>query len=407
MKTQNSNLTRRKFLETSLGCILSAGAAAMPKVSRPYDKLLSFEDAADTLIIRKLGRTNIKLPIVNAGAGSNNDPRFIQACVEIGMRLFDTDARYQNGNHERLLGRIFSRMGVRDKVIIMTKVHTPEQRVGLSPEESKRLLYKTFEGCLKRLKTDYVDILLVHDVSSANSIKDPAIMEAMTRLKEQGKTRYIGTATHANMAISINATVEAEIYDVVLTSVNFTMADDSKLLNAINNAYEKGVGVIAMKTQAGGSAFPNPTSLRNYSDAVINSAALKWVCNNEYIATSIPGISNYEHLQTDYAIALNPKYTDEERQFLSDNNIKLSMEFCRQCRNCLASCPEKVDIPSLMRTHMYTRQYGNFELARQTIDLIPNNRGISICASCSECLARCANSVNIKRKIEELKLIYA
>ena len=88
MKTQNSNLTRRKFLETSLGCILSAGAAAMPKVSRPYDKLLSFENAADTPIIRKLGRTDIELPIVNAGTGANVDPSFIQACVEKGMCLY-------------------------------------------------------------------------------------------------------------------------------------------------------------------------------------------------------------------------------------------------------------------------------------------------------------------------------
>lgn len=408
MTEHRAELTRRKFLTTSLGCLASAGVAGVaPGMARTDRKPPDPEKTGNRPVTRKLGRTALEVPIVSAGAGAGTDPGFVQVSFETGMRLFDTDARYLNGRHEQMLGRVFNRMGVRDKVAIMTKVHTPEQRRGLSAERSKKLLYKTLEGCLKRLMTDYIDILLVHDVSDPGSVKDPAIMEAMTRVKEQGKTRYIGTATHANMARAINATVEAEIYDVVLTSINFTMADDMALLDGIKNAAAKGVGVIAMKTQAGGYAFPEPDTLRDFSGAVINSAALKWVCHNENIATAIPGVANYEHMRANFAVALNPEYTDEEKRFLSDNRIKLGFEFCRQCNCCVAGCPRDVDIPALMRTHMYVRQYANFELARQALDSIEVDRGVAACASCASCLARCAKSVNIPRKIEELKLIYA
>ena len=82
------------------------------------------------------------------------------------------------------------------------------------------------------------------------------------------------------------------------------------------------------------------------------------------------------------------------------------MEFCRQCRKCVASCPHKADIPNLMRTHMYAAQYANFGLARHTLDEIPRAHGLLNCSSCASCVARCANSVNIGRKIDELKLIY-
>jgi predicted aldo/keto reductase-like oxidoreductase len=408
MTKPGSNLTRRDFLTASASCLASAALAgsaaatgsAGPEPAEP-------DNTKSTIPTRRLARTDIDVPLVSGGAGAANDPGLIQASFESGMYLFDTDARYQHGRHEQLLGRAFSRMGVRDRVVIMTKVHTPEQRAGLSGEESKKLLTETFEGSLKRLRTDYVDILLVHHVSDRRTIRDPAILEALTRLKRQGKARAIGTATHENMTVAINATAEDGVYDIVLTTINFTMADDRKLLEAIDNAARKGVGVIAMKTQAGGYSFPNPGTLRTYSSAVVNSAALKWVCHNRNIASSIPGIATYDHLRANLAVALNWEYTDEEKRFLSDNLIKLGMEFCRQCRKCVATCPRNADVPTLMRTHMYAQQYRDFGLARQTLDTISSNRSLSACAACGECSAACANSVNIPRKINELKLLYA
>jgi len=407
MTDRKTDLSRRGFLASSLGCLASAGLMAASNLGCKSDPPADTPLVQGDPIMRKLGRTDIVTPIVGQGGGGATDPGFVYKCYKQGMRLFDTDARYRGGRHEEMLGLAFARMNVRHDVILMTKVHTPEQRAGLSPEESKALLYRTVEGCLRRLQTDYIDILLVHDVSSPRPIKDPSIMEAMATVKQQGKTRYIGTATHANMATAINATVEAGIYDVVLTAINFTMADDTRLLSAIQNAADTGVGIVAMKTQAGGYAFPNPDTMEDYSTAVINSAALKWVCQNENITASVPGISNFDHLRANLAVGVDPEYTDEERRFLADNDIKLSMEFCRQCRYCVATCPNNVEIPALMRTHMYTRQYADFDLARQTLDLIESDRGLSACAACSTCRAECANSVNIARKIAELIAVYA
>jgi heterodisulfide reductase subunit C len=56
---------------------------------------------------------------------------------------------------------------------------------------------------------------------------------------------------------------------------------------------------------------------------------------------------------------------------------------------------------------MYAKQYADFDLARRTLDSITPGRGLALCVSCGECRVKCANSVNIGRKIDELKLIYA
>jgi predicted aldo/keto reductase-like oxidoreductase len=112
-------------------------------------------------------------------------------------------------------------------------------------------------------------------------------------------------------------------------------------------------------------------------------------------------------MKTNISFGKDLTYTEEEKKFLSDNNISQSLGFCRQCRSCLTSCPNGADIPTLMRTHMYAAQYSNFYLARETYDEISDVKNLKACSSCQDCIASCRNSVDIDRRIRELKSIYA
>jgi predicted aldo/keto reductase-like oxidoreductase len=306
-----------------------------------------------------------------------------------------------------MVGRALGQLKARNQLVYSTKVLTPAQRQNAEPEKIAQRVRDATEASLRRLKCDFVDILFLHDVRDPATVRDTVIHKAMLREKELGKTRYLGVATHTDMANIINAVTETGVYDVVVTAFNFTMADDAELMMAIEKAAKAGVGIIAMKTQAGGARFPNPESLRNYDGSVINSAALKWVVNNPYVSTTIPGIGNFDHLRANIAVARNPEFTEQEKNFLSDNQIKLGMGFCRQCRTCVAGCPKGAEIPDLMRSHMYAVQYGDLRLARSTLDDIPVDRSLSLCRDCSDCRAQCANSVNIGAKIDELKAMYA
>jgi hypothetical protein len=408
MAGRDSDFSRRKFMATSIGALATAGIAGLaPGMARAETKEPSPTTTQNGIIYRTLGRTGLKVPIISMGAGACNDPTLVQACYEAGMRLFDTAASYAYGRNEQMVGNALHKMGVRDQAIITTKAHGSNQRADLTPAASKKLLRSTLEGSLRRLKTDHVDILYIHDIRDAGPLQDEAIRETLLELQKEGKTRFLGISTHSDMANVINATVEAEIFDVILTAYNFTFATNTELVKAVANAAEKGHGVIAMKTQAGGARYPNPETLRSYSGAVINSAALKWILRHEHIATTIPGISNFDHLRDNFAVASNLECTEDEEKFLSDNSITLGFGFCQQCSKCLATCPKDADIPNLMRTHMYAAQYGDFQLARQTIDEIPSRNNLPNCTSCDNCVAACANSVNIPQKISELKLIYA
>jgi predicted aldo/keto reductase-like oxidoreductase len=229
----------------------------------------------------------------------------------------------------------------------------------------------------------------------------------MDQLKQDGKTRATGISTHQNMTEIINRVVDEDLCDVVLTSMNVSLADDAEFIEAIERAAAKGIGLLAMKTQAGGRQLPNQDAFAQYDNATVQKAMLKWVLRHEAITTAIPGYTNYEHMNEDLSVMRDLEYTEDEKRFLADNELKLGLGFCHQCRLCMATCPHGVDVPALMRTHMYAAQYSNFMQARAVLDEIPPDRGIKTCGSCGVCKAKCANYVDIAYRIKDLKLIYA
>jgi predicted aldo/keto reductase-like oxidoreductase len=409
LKQNQDQVSRRKFIASSLTCVASAGLMAVtPRSIMGQDtEPETTEQTKGEPIYRTLGRTGIKVPIVSMGVMNAGNPEVVKAAYEAGVRHFDTAARYQYGRNEQMVGNVLSRMKVRDDVAIATKIMRPAQRDGSTPESVKAKIIELCEGSLRRLKTDYADILYIHSVSSPDDFSDQGIADGMAELKKQGKIRAAGVSTHQSMATVINSVVEGGTFDVVLSSFNITMANDTDLLKAIANAASKGVGIIAMKTQAGGARIPNPDTLKAYSTSVIAKACLKWAMRNENITTSIPGFDNYQHMQEDFSVAYGLDFTEEEEKFLSDNRLTVGMGFCQQCNKCVPSCPFNVDVPSLMRTHMYAAQYANFHEARATLDGIPRSRGLNVCGSCTDCVAACANQVAIPERIENLKLMFA
>jgi predicted aldo/keto reductase-like oxidoreductase len=403
MANNQKDLTRRKFITgaaTGLAAIGMAPALALADDNKN-------DETQKPIIKRKLGKSGIEVPIVSMGVMNANMPGLVQASYEVGMRHFDTAAAYQFGSNEQMVGSVLNKMGVRKNAIVATKIFTSDQRADLDDEQARKKLMQLTDGSLSRLKFDYVDILYIHNVRDVDIIKKPGVLAGLADIKASGKARMVGISTHSNMAAVINETAAHDIYDVILTAINFTMAANTDLLGAIDKAAQKGLGVVAMKTMAGGGRWPDPDSRQRYSQETIINAAMKWVMKNESIATSIPGYENYDHMNQDFAIARDLTYTDDEKKFLKDNQAIASIGFCHQCRKCLAACPNDVDIPKLMRTHMYAAQYSNFQLARNTLNEIPPEKSLKACIDCSSCLAKCANSVDIGKKIDELKLIYA
>lgn len=386
------DIKRRRFLSQASFALASAGVVGIP---RPWTRGQQPTAPAKgkEMIYRTLGRTGIRLPIVSMGVMNTSNPEIIKRAYEAGVRLFDTAMAYMQGRNEEVLGSVIAQMGVRDKVFIQTKVEFPRFAGGSIRDK----ILEDFAGCLKRLKMDYVDSLLIHQ-ATLEQVNDPQVADALKEAKRQKTARFIGVSTHQEAAV-LNAAASSGLCDVIQFRYNFLNADDKDLLQAVKNAAAKGIGLIAMKTQTGGRS-------RNLG-ALNQTAMLKWVLQHPEITTAVPGYTNVDQVDESVSIAYGLDFTSEEKAWLADKNVKLALEFCRQCEACLPTCPKGVDIPSLMRTHMYAACYSNFDQARFTLERIPKTAGLESCVDCSNCSARCAYNVRIGENIAELKTIYA
>ncbi len=120
--------------------------------------------------------------------------QMIQQCLDAGINYFDTADVYSDGESERMLGRALAneRQNERQNVIISTKVgiRTDEQinHIGYS----RHYLIHAVEQSLKRLNTDYIDVLQLHQFDSFTSLEQ--LMSSLDQLIRSGKVRYIGAS---------------------------------------------------------------------------------------------------------------------------------------------------------------------------------------------------------------------
>ncbi len=419
MKKEKKSYSRREFIFKTVGGAAAAGLIGKAGLKLDAQAANSSQppkgtprDAGQPLT-RVLGRTGIRVPVVSMGVMNADNPALVKRSFEMGIRHFDTAAGYQRGRNEQMVGTVLKELQAREQAVIATKI--PPARPEILDQMGDKLISEDFlarlDQSLARLQTDHVDILYIHNISDPQMLKRPGLLAAVDQAKKMKKARFVGFSTHQNMAACLEAAVPAGHFDVILTAINFSMADDKVLLEAMNKVAAAGIGLVAMKTQCRQAwSRENEAAAKpeNHEGNVWQSALLKWALRLESVATAIPGYTTFQQLESDWPVAFNLEYTPAELKFLADPGVSLALGgVCRQCGGCTGSCPVGADVPSLLRAHMYAADYGNFSEMRRALDEIPAARGLRNCFACGECRAACVRGVMIPRRLAELKAIFA
>jgi uncharacterized protein len=414
MSSEDKTLGRRSFLASSVAGIAAGGLMTpLGKHALDLQEKTSGKTASKAtlpIITRTLGRTGIKIPIVSMGVMNASLPDLLKRSFELGVRHFDTAAGYQRGRNEEMVGNVIKQLQIRDQVTVATKIRLKPPESTQTPEKVKEAFMSTAEESLKRLQMDHVDILYLHAVNAVDDIHNAGIRDAMKTLQKQGKVRFIGFSTHQNMAELIADATKEDFWDVILTTYNFSLSEDEKLSRALRAASAKGIGLVAMKTQAAQGWYMKDLAedvQKQMADTSIHPAMLKWAVRYPYITTAIPGYTTFQQMEENFSVARNLEFTPEEKKFLTLKNIKLAMGHCRQCTECVVQCPKNADVPTLMRVHMYATSYRNFEHARLTLEEIEDGRSLANCGACPTCHVQCRNGVDVAARVSELTTIYA
>ena len=373
----SESMGRRRFLKRVSSAVLGIATVPIWKTSPAAEKT----EKTPALEYRTLGKTGMKVTAVSMGVMNCSDPAVLLRAFDLGINFYDTADCYMNGRNEEMVGKAFE--GKRPKVFIQTKVHVHDEKK----------MRASVERSLRRLRTDYIDVLVWHGHSSTDQVSDPKLFEFMSKMKQEGKVRFSGFSAHSHMASLLREAAKSNLHDVALVSYNFTHSKGLK--EAVALAAQSGIGVVAMKTQSGGYKKEKMGGLNPHQ------AALKYVLRDQNVSAAVPGVTTIEQIEQCAAV-MGASLSRNDLNELNQYQSFLLGRICTLCGGCLGECPYGVLHSDLLRAVMYHEGYENDSLMRESLLRIPR-QDIERCSECPSRSVVCRRGLDIKAQIKMAK----
>ncbi|MGE5569964.1 MAG: aldo/keto reductase [Rhodospirillales bacterium] len=283
------NISRRKFMETT-----ALGGLALPVFAAPTP-----------LPTRVLGRTGARVSILAFGSGSrflsytpDKGEEALNRAIDLGITYVDTAQNYGNGESEIRVGRVMKTR--RKEVFLATKV------TYRGYDDAMR----SVEGSLKRLQTDYVDLLHIHNLAGERDLAaaEAGALKVLYKMRDQKVARAIGVTSHTDPVV-LKTVLERHDFDCTQMALNAALAGnagnpDGTIWNrnpqisfqstALPVAKSKNLGVIAMKVFA--------------QDRLVGEAPVEKLLLYSMslpVAAAVVGMPKLEHIEANIRVARN------------------------------------------------------------------------------------------------------
>ncbi len=344
----------------------------------------------------RLGRTGWRVSDTVLGAGrlrGDEAWKIVTAALDRGVNYIDTAPDYSTAGSERVVGRAL-RDFPRDQVFLATKFCTP---IGHLPAGTPVARYKeVIHDSLRRLGTDYVDLVHIHSCDEVGRLMDENVHEAFDQLKAEGKARFLGVSTHTPRLVEVaNTAIDSGRFDVMMLAYHHGIWP--QLGQIIDRAHdEQDMGIVAMKTLKGAKH----RNLEGYRDGnTYAQAALKWVHENPNVSCAVISFFEMQHVD-EYLYASGKTLSSEDVAILERYDRAIVGSYCApHCGACLESCPEGVPIHDVLRHRMYFEDYRS---EKDAMSLYANLEvDASACAGCSApCLGSCPLGIPIPDRMK-------
>lgn len=342
---------------------------------------------------RTLGRTGLKVSAVSFGAlqlgrlSQREANQIIHYCVGEGMNYIDTANIY--GNSEQCLGHALQ--GIRNKVMLSTKTH----------KRNKESFILDVKNSFHKLRTDFIDILFVHDVSTEKDyekVMGSGIIDYCQRLVKNGHVRHIAVSTH-NSVIG-EKLFKTNLFDIVMVAYNAANPETEE--NLIPLAKSMDLGIVVMKPFGGGILCEERSKQLGFS--ITAEEALLFAASQPDISCVIPGIDSMAYAKTAIKVANGAlSLSEEQRKAIKEKVTLRGMNYCRGCGYC-KPCGAKIDIPEVLKL---VNRYEVFEHVNwaEMSQISREYSSIKVkgdaCTRCGACVTRCPYKLPIPQLMQK------
>lgn len=322
-------MDRRTFLRNTAAAsgILTGGALVQPAFAASQ---AAGPGSASTeeMIYRPLGKTGEKISAIGLGGfhiGGIKDEqesvRLIRAAIDRGITFMDNCWDYHDGVSEKRMGKALGD-GYRRKVFLMTKIDG----------RTKQSAAKQIDESLRRLATDHIDLMQLHEVirleDPDRSFAPGGAMEALNDAKKAGKIRYIGFTGHKDPVVHLRMLETAAKHSFHFDAVQMPL----NVMDAHFRSFEhqvlpilvrEGIGVLAMKTIAGGMILQNqgvtPLECLHYALNLPTSTVITGIDSMKILDQAFEAVRSFKPMGNDQVYALLAK----TGKFAADGKFEL------------------------------------------------------------------------------------
>lgn len=377
---------------------------------------------------RTLGRTGLKVSEIGMGcegfAGNEcrNARCFFDIAEEMGINYFDlytSDPKVRESVGDALEGR-------REKFIIQSHICSVWKDGQYKRSREIKEVKEAFEDSLSLLRTDYIDVGMIHYVDAMEDWKivaDGPVLQYVKELKDAGKIRHIGLSSH-NPQVAL-AAVESGYIEVLMFSVNpcydlqpasedveDLWRDENYAAPLVNMDPERqrlyetcqrmGVGITVMKAFGGGDLLD--AAMSPAGKALTANQCMHYALTRPAVATVLSGARTAEELRKSAAYE---EATEEEKDyapaFAAFPNISWKGH-CMYCSHC-APCPKKIDVASVTKFLNLAKAQGEVpETVREHYEVLGYHAGE--CIRCGACETRCPFEVSIMENMKAAAQIF-
>ena len=339
----------------------------------------------------------------------------IRYAVDHGVNYFDSAYGYHNKTSEEILGEALDG-GRREKVRIATKqpfsaMANLESGGGKTIPENVR---RNLEATLKKLRTGYLDVYLIHFISEKNwgDIRQNRVMEEYEKFRAEGLIGAIGFSYHGNFPL-FKEVLEFYDWDMCQVQQNFIDVNHEVTEEAIHLAGKKGCAMVVMEPLRGGGLAALPEHIRSiYGEYPVKRSPVEWafrhVLDYPEVSTVLSGMTTLEQIKENIDIfskadAIPLCVSPEERAIL--DRVKTACESaavisCTKCEYCLP-CPQGVHIPGVFELYNEGTMFEAFDQPRRAYMFQAMHKAdASRCIACGECEKKCPQHIEIIKQLK-------
>jgi predicted aldo/keto reductase-like oxidoreductase len=380
-------IDRRTFLSKSSICMAGVGIAGSGTIYAGV-KNAPQQEQPKIREYRTLGRTGFRVSDIGCGAMGITNDNVLRAIISGGINFIDTAEAYANGNNERLVGRVIKDFP-RESLFINTKIDVTEK-------DTRETLISRVKKSLERLDTDYIDGLMIWNVSTVRKTENKVFHSAFRQMRKEGIVRFCGVTCHGSNFVGeppetmeqiICSAIESGRFDLVMFVYNYVQQEMGE--NILKLCAKHNIGTTLMKTDPFGGAYlnvtelvrkyqdenkPIPENIQNVYDKIMKKqekampfllahglsdidsrkeAAIGFALNNPAVSSVLITFSNFTEVN-DYIKLSGTRLNDRTVSLVNFMRDTYSPLYCRHaCGICESKCPSGVPVNTIMRFNHY------------------------------------------------------